>query len=1061
MIVDTFKTILASVVIEHLQKLFKKENKPILYLYIDENDPTTQTPKNLLGSLLKQLMNLSLPKDGLVRLRDLYHKTKSHGAANQGLIVEVLQQVISTYETVYIIVEALNQFPPNLRDKVKSILVDLQSHGSAKLSILITTGDFERRAATITCDNCERTNLLVYHHCKICNERDYDLCQECRLQGVHKSHEMYECAVDVEIRTKEEDLKRYIQWEIEKATNPYESLHLDSRVYPDRTGMTEFGRICSRNAELREEIIQTVTNQADGNILVARLYMDELKQALSRGEINVILDDFPEKLDTKYDIAMKRARNQDHRGTSMKVLSFITMAHRPLVLKELQHALGTHEGDRDFDEANYYRGTRIPSIATGLISVADGDDNAIVQFSHPSLATYLKRTADTWFPLAEMDMANACLAYLNFDSFSTPCKDIEEFRSKESRYPFIAYASQHWGDHVRSCGASPKLENSALRLLDQPLRLAASIQAAAWSSNPWGSDTWNVWQGIIDLHVIAWYGLSSIFDGLVRERQHLEVNARDELFGRTPLMYSCKQGHAEITRRLLFRGAGINDVSKRGDTALSEAIHGNREEVLKILISHKGIAVNAVHTAEQNRTGLMLAASQGQSNIVEMLLSHSDIDVNFQDSNGDTALGLAAEAGSKETIQALLRKTTIDINRVNDRGWSALYIAAKEDSQESVELLLENNADSSRKDKDFQATAILRATDFGWYGVVDLMLNYQSVDIQCTDMNGRGLFHSASANGHTEIVKLLANLEELDPNSQDKDGCTPLHDASRVGSLEVVQALIEIGVAKETKDHHGRTPFQVACENGNVDIASLLAGKSFTELESSLPIWALVKSSHSGLVTQAIAERKRDVFERDPESGYTAVHWAVIQDEIGVLRMLLDETDLSPNSTDKIHRTPLHLAAINNRLEASEILLDHRAEVNPRDKWDALPIQLAYENNNFTIAVALIEKGAKVENIDIQKVFFTAVELGKIKAVQILLDHGADILAQATDGRTAIEIAKDTDFPELIRILYSQETFKNPKSEEKPVVTQARRVRRKRALPSLGDESNKRLAMRP
>ena len=664
---------------------------------------------------------------------------------------------------MYTVVDAVNQLPPSLHDKFEEVLEDLQSTGSDKLSILITTGDFVRRVSTIICDHCDKRDLLIYYHCRICNKPDFDLCQKCKNEEVHHSHELFDCAVDVEVRTKDEDLRDFIKWEIDKATHYIEPTHVDSRVYPDRAEMSEFGQICLANTELRQEIIETVTNQADGNILVARLYMDELKQALSRGDINTILDDFPVKLDTKYEIAMKRAQKQDHRGNSMKVLSFMTVAHRPLVLKELQHALGTHVGDKDFDEANYYRGARIPSITTGLIVVADGDENAIVQFSHPSLATYLKRTYAQWFPLAEMDMANACLAYLNFDSFSSPCRDIEDFRSKASRYPFIAYASQYWGDHVRNSQLDSELENITLRFLDQPLRLAASVQAAAWSSNPWGSDTWDVLQGIIDLHVIAWYGLASVFDALVERRQelqqNLQVNIRDETTGRTPLMYSCKQGYTAIIRRLLRHGAAINDISARGDTALFEAIQGDHEEAVKTLLSQKDIKINAVHTRQQNRTGLMLAASQGQSNIVGILLGYSKIDVNFQNSNGDTALGLAAEAGSKETIQILLKGRALNIDHVNHLGYSALYIAAKGDHRESVELLLENDAKSSLRDKDFGATAILRATDFGCYNVVYLMLNYESVDIQCTDINGRGLYHSASANGYVEIVKLLADVQ--------------------------------------------------------------------------------------------------------------------------------------------------------------------------------------------------------------------------------------------------------------------------------------------------------------
>ena len=1061
--VNISKTTLASVVINHLLKKSKrteKEDQPTLYLYIDESDPSTQTLPNLLGSLLKQLVVFGLPEGGETRLRDVYHETRSHGRANQAFILEMLQQVIITYGNVYIVIDALSQLPLSLRDKLHSILQDIQSHASDKLSILITTGDFVRRVGTIGCNNCRKPDLLVYYRCETCADPEFDLCPACKDEGIHSSHRLLECAVDIEVQTKDEDIERYINWEIDKALSIKDSTHEDLRVYPDRARVTEFGRLCSGDTELRVSIVKTVIQRADGNILVAKLYMDELRQALSKGEINDILHNFPESLDTKYEIAMKRVEREDHRGNSMRVLAFLATAHRPLLLKELQHALGTHMGDKEFNTANYYRGTRLPSMNTGLIEVGDGDDNAVVQFSHPSLTYYLKRTHDRWFKSAEHDLASACLTYLDFENFSMPCKDIDEFRSREASYPFIAYASQYWGDHVRNSILTPALESMVMRLLDQPRRLVAAVQAAAWSSNPWGSDTWDVWQGVSELHVIAWYGLSSAFDALMVRNPNLKVNARDEISKRTPLMFASKQGHVKVIRQFLRCGAAINDVSERGETALFETIYGNHEEALKTLLSQTELEVNAVHTKQECRTGLMLAASQGQSNMVEILLGHPRIDVNAQDGNGDSALCLAAEFGSKETIQILLKMPNIEIDRVNHRGWSALYSAAKEDHVHCVEILLESKADSSLKDKDFQATAILRAADFGWYDVVDLMANYQSVDITCTDIHNRGLFHYASANGHTEVIQLLATCEELDPDAKDEIGNTALHEASRVGSLDAVQALLEDGATREIKNDGGKTPFQVACDNGNLDVASLLAGKSITDLESSLPVWALVKSGHSELVAQAIATRKHEVFETDPENDYTAVHWAVLQDEVEILRMLLEKTELSPDSTDKVDRTPLHLAAINNRLEAIDILLDHKADINPRDKWNALPIQLAFEDENLSAAVALIEKDAKIENIDIQQVFFTAVEQDKVKTTERLLAQGADVLAQDTDGRTAIEIAKEADNEELMKILYTQENFKNPTKSEKPTTLQARRVRRKRPRPVSGtvtEEANKRL----
>ena len=75
-------------------------------------------------------------------------------------------------------------------------------------------------------------------------------------------------------------------------------------------------------------------------------------------------------------------------------------------------------------------------------------------------------------------MANVCLTDLNFDAFSEPCLEVEDLSA--DRYPFIAYASQYWGDHVREArfDIDPHIQSAAMWIVNEPHRLGAYIQAA-------------------------------------------------------------------------------------------------------------------------------------------------------------------------------------------------------------------------------------------------------------------------------------------------------------------------------------------------------------------------------------------------------------------------------------------------------------------------------------------------------------------------------------------------------------------------------------------------------
>jgi len=112
---------------------------------------------------------------------------------------------------------------------------------------------------------------------------------------------------------------------------------------------------------------------------------------------------------------------------------------------------------------------------------------------------------------------------------------------------------------------------------------------------------------------------------------------------------------------------------------------------------HSGIDPDAAD--EEGRTGLMLAAFNGHTDIVSMLLDHRAT-VNKSDFMGRTALMYASTGHFPETVEILLSKGA-ETNMVdNEEGFTALMFAAAEGNGQVVRLLLDHGANPDIKDID-------------------------------------------------------------------------------------------------------------------------------------------------------------------------------------------------------------------------------------------------------------------------------------------------------------------------------------------------------------------------
>lgn len=145
---------------------------------------------------------------------------------------------------------------------------------------------------------------------------------------------------------------------------------------------------------------------------------------------------------------------------------------------------------------------------------------------------------------------------------------------------------------------------------------------------------------------------------ILRKRPHL-LNFRD-YDRRTALHVAASEGHVDVCKLLVERGAKVNRSDRWGGSPLDDAHRHRQKEVIAFLRS-----LGASSGTTNNMTNFITAAADGDLDEVRLLLSIGDVNVNEGDYDRRTALHLAAGEGRDEVVE-LLCEAGADVN-VEDR----------------------------------------------------------------------------------------------------------------------------------------------------------------------------------------------------------------------------------------------------------------------------------------------------------------------------------------------------------------------------------------------------------
>jgi ankyrin repeat protein len=243
-----------------------------------------------------------------------------------------------------------------------------------------------------------------------------------------------------------------------------------------------------------------------------------------------------------------------------------------------------------------------------------------------------------------------------------------------------------------------------------------------------------------------------------------DKDAQDN-YGNTPLHLAARNGHVEMTKSLLDRGASLEIHNRIGDfTALHVAASKGHKEVVAVLLA-KGARLETRFENEQTSgTALTIAAEFGRRDVVKTLLLRANADPQAKTRSGNTALHIAASKGYTEVVKELLSAKKTDVKARTPSGTTALHLAASNGHNDIVMALLNKGADSNERD------------NTGWTAA-----------------------HRAAAGGHKHVVMTLLHVD---------------------GDIEHQIVLLFMLVDKFPEDHiYPKLLGDTLCKSGNFDDA--------------------------------------------------------------------------------------------------------------------------------------------------------------------------------------------------------------------------------------------------
>ncbi|XP_071094732.1 putative ankyrin repeat protein RF_0381 [Haliotis cracherodii] len=324
--------------------------------------------------------------------------------------------------------------------------------------------------------------------------------------------------------------------------------------------------------------------------------------------------------------------------------------------------------------------------------------------------------------------------------------------------------------------------------------------------------------------IAASKGRKDMFDLLLQNRADLSLvdDTKNNI-----LHKACEGGNMELVKHIFEQNTvEINSQSDIGWTPAMEAAYEGHLEVLKLLVS-KGADLTLVNDEDNN---ILHVALEGRHmEVVKYVLTYDLVDVNSRGNENRTPVIFAATEGLVEIFDLIVRKGA-DLSSITDDKENVLHVACEEGNTEIVKYVLTQNAVNINAREVGGKTPVLVAAGYGYEDIFDLLFG-EGADLSIVDAEGENILHKVSVIGNVDMAKHALTQKNIaqDINRKGLSGMTPVMAAAISGHKEVFDLLVKKGADLTQVDGDGNSILHLACR-GNVEIVKYLLSRNIVDI---------------------------------------------------------------------------------------------------------------------------------------------------------------------------------------------------------------------------------------
>ena len=265
-------------------------------------------------------------------------------------------------------------------------------------------------------------------------------------------------------------------------------------------------------------------------------------------------------------------------------------------------------------------------------------------------------------------------------------------------------------------------------------------------------------------------------------RVRIDINEKDPETGQTALMMACRQRNYTPVRAMLkhkLMKVQVNAQDNDGATALIHAVNANiiDDEIMRLLLTLGNADVNI--SDDSGRTAISYLSERDDefaisAMIVLMHTARKKLDVNIACFRGITPMMYACAAGNFDVVVKFLSRSDVDIKAKDNYGRSAFMLAVIENRKSIVSVFLKQKGNKSvlvnecANERDRFMTPLMYASVWEHRTILRMLLRQKELDVNATDINGRTALMLAARGDRPKAVELLLMHPETDYNRIDK-----------------------------------------------------------------------------------------------------------------------------------------------------------------------------------------------------------------------------------------------------------------------------------------------------